>query len=199
MINALSLTTLDIGHLAYLVLLLCVLVVGVFARRRAPLGQSIKTLAQWGLIFAVVAVGAGLWGDIRTTVMPQQSVFESSGVIEIPRARDGHYYAQLEINGAKVDFVVDTGASSIVLTQDDAKRVGIPMDRLTYYGEANTANGVVRTAPVTLPDVAFGPHEDRNVRALVNNGRMEKSLLGMSYLQRFSNIQITNNTLILQR
>ncbi|SPF80181.1 retropepsin-like aspartic protease family protein [Pseudoprimorskyibacter insulae] len=187
------------GNLTYLVLLLAMLSVGLIARGRGQIRQHLKAFGQWFVIIAIIAVGVGLWGDVRTRIIPQQTVFSEAGRIELPRAPDGHYYATLGINGAEIPFVIDTGASNMVLTQDDAKAAGVPLERLSYFGQANTANGTVRTAPIRLNDVSFGPFEDSNVRALVNQGDMDKSLLGMSYLQRFSRIEISNNTLILER
>ena len=92
-------------------------------------------------------------------------------------------------------FVVDTGATEIVLSRADAKRAGIAMDDLLFFGRANTANGVVETAPVRLDRLSLGDQEARNIRAFVNGGEMEGSLLGMAYLNRFSRIEISGNEL----
>ena len=122
-----------------------------------------------------------------------------TGRIEVPRGPDGHYYLTLDINDAPVRFVVDTGATSMVLTKTDAERVGLTADDLIFYSEAMTANGPVRTAPVRLDDVALGPFHDANVRAFVNEGEMNQSLLGMDYLIRYARLEITNGQLILER
>ena len=96
-------------------------------------------------------------------------------------------------------FVVDTGATDLVLRQSDAVRAGLSPDQLAYTAQANTANGVVSLAPVRLDTVALGPHRDENVRAVVNQAPMQMSLLGMGYLQRWGSITIANNTLTLTR
>ncbi|MGB0439794.1 MAG: retropepsin-like aspartic protease family protein, partial [Paracoccaceae bacterium] len=70
---------------------------------------------------------------------------------------------------------------------------------LAFFGEAMTANGMVRTAPVLLDRVALGPFQDSNLPASVNAGEMRQSLLGMSYLQRFDRLEISNNRLVLER
>jgi aspartyl protease family protein len=103
------------------------------------------------------------------------------------------------VNGEPVRFVVDTGATQIVLSKSDARRVGLDVDDLVYLGRAYTANGEVRTAPVKLDTVSIGPIKDSNVRAVVNDGAMEGSLLGMEYLQRFSSVEIGGGKLILTR
>ncbi|MEM1346891.1 MAG: TIGR02281 family clan AA aspartic protease, partial [Pseudomonadota bacterium] len=105
----------------------------------------------------------------------------------------------VEMNGMPVTFVIDTGATAIVLTEQDAKRLGIDTDSLMYTGVAGTANGEVRTAPVRIESVVLGQMMDRNVPAVVNSGEMDTSLLGMSYLQKFSRIEIAGDRLVLER
>jgi len=105
----------------------------------------------------------------------------------------------LDVNGTPVDFVVDTGASQVVLSQFDARRVGLDPTALNYLGIANTANGQVRTAAVTLDTVTLGGYRDEDVRAVVNGGEMNGSLLGMTYLSRYDSISITDGELILSR
>jgi len=189
----------EYGNLAYLVLLAVVLVFWFFIQNRQSLNKTLQQGAVWGLIFLGAIAAVGLWGDIRQTVQPQQLVMSDTGRVEVPRAPDGHYYLTLAINDAPVQFVVDTGATSMVLTQADAARVGLSEQDVIFYSEAMTANGVVRTAPVRLDDVALGPFRDRNVRAFVNEGEMTKSLLGMDYLSRFARLEINNGRLILER
>ncbi len=103
------------------------------------------------------------------------------------------------MNNEPIRFVVDTGASGIVMTLEDAERAGLGRKQLAFLGEAMTANGPVRTARVLLEDFTVGPYEDSNIRAWVNEGEMETSLLGMTYLQRFSKIEITPGFLLLTR
>ncbi len=189
----------QIGNLIYLVLLGSVIAGWFFVQNRNNLNKTLQYMAAWALIFVGVVAVYGLWQDIRHTVQPQQMVTASEGRIELPRAPDGHYYINLQVNGAPVRFVVDTGATSMVLTQDAARRAGIDMDGLHFLTEAMTANGVVRTARVTLDEVALGPFTDSRVPAYVNGGEMQNSLLGMSYLNLYRSLQITGGKLVLQR
>lgn len=182
----------------YLVLLL-VAVGGYFlVSNRDRLGQMAQQAAIWGLIFLGVIAAAGLWGDIRDEVIPRQTVIADEGVIELPRGPDGHFHMTARVNGTPIRFTVDTGATNIVLSQADARRAGIDMDSLIYSGQARTANGIVATAPVRL-DIEVGELSDRAVRAWVNGGELDSSLLGMSYLDRFDKIEIARDTLILTR
>lgn len=188
----------EVGRLAYLVLL-GIAVGGYFvAQARSSLGKTAQQAAIWGVIFIGVIAGVGLWSDIRDDVMPRQSVM-NAGTIEVPRGTDGHYHLVLMLNGTSIPFVVDTGASGIVLTQDDARRIGIDTGTLAYAGSANTANGVVRTARTRVNQMQLGEIIDRDVTVYVNEGQMDGSLLGMDYLQRFSRIEIANGKLILSR
>ena len=189
----------DTGRLIYLVLLGSVIGAYFFVSNRDKLGEMARHAVLWGLIFVGVIAGFGLWSDIRQDVLPQQSVLQDGALIEVPRSFDGHYYLTLSADGAAIPFVVDTGATDIVLTQSDAARAGIDVDRLVYTGMANTANGTVRTARATIDRLELGGIVDRNVGVWVNEGQMETSLLGMAYLQRFERLEITDGTLVLER
>lgn len=189
----------DFARLSYLVILLCVLGFWFFVQNRDSLGTKIKQGLAWVFIFIGVLAAYGLWDDVRSTVQPSFARVTSEGQIVVPRAPDGHYYLTLRVNNTPVEFLVDTGATDVVLTKGDAKRVGINLDDLSFFGRAMTANGAVRTAPATLDLVEAGDVRDTNLTAWVNEGEMEQSLLGMAYLQRWSKIEIANRGLVLTR
>ncbi len=172
------------ARVAYLAIILVALGGWVMVEFRQRMGQALRMAMAWGLIFVGMMAGYGLWSDIRQDVMPRQMVSEA-GTVEVPRAPDGHYYLTLTINGTPVPFMVDTGASGMVLGMEDAARLGIEAESLEYTGEAMTANGVVRTAQVTLPEVELGPFRNEGFRAYVTEGEMPGSLLGMDYLGQF--------------
>jgi len=112
---------------------------------------------------------------------------------------DGPYYLTVRINDEPVRFVVDTGATDMVLTLADARRSGVSVQDRDFYGEARTANGIVRVAPVVLERVELGPVIDTRLRATVNEGEMDTSLLGMRYLERFERIEIRGDQMVLAR
>ena len=122
----------------------------------------------------------------------------SDGSIEVPMAPDGHYYLSATVNGSRVRFVVDTGASNIVLTAADARRAGFDPLTLAYTQRANTANGSVDTAPVTLDSVEIAGFGDEAVHAVVNAGDLDTSLLGMAYLSRYQ-LTFANDVMTLAR
>ena len=163
---------------------------------RRNFGRLIKTLLAWAMIFVGLMAVYGLWGDITRSIHPGQQT--GSAEVTLPRAADGHYYAQLQIGGKTVQFMVDTGASDVVLSPADARTIGITPADLVYIGQASTANGIVRTARVSLKDVQFGPFADAKLGVSVNEAPMEISLLGMDYLGRFQ-ISIAGDQMVLRR
>jgi aspartyl protease family protein len=189
----------NIARLGYLGLLGAAVLMWFVTHNRGSLGKTLQQALIWVFIFMGVIAVVGLWEDIRTTTAPYGRMTTTDNSIIVPRARDGHYYLQLLVNGKPVDFLVDTGASQIVLSQEDAARIGLKPDDLNYFGRALTANGEVRTAPAKLDNVVLGPFQDRELTAWVNEEQMDQSLLGMEYLQRFGSFTIQNGQMILAR
>ena len=184
------------ARLIYLGLLLASLGGWVMIEYRKRMGQALRTALAWGMIFLGLMAGYGLWADIKRDILPIQVV--TGAQVVIPLAQDGHYYPKLTINGQSLSFMADTGASSVVLSPADARRLGIDPESLAYMGQAVTANGVVRTATVTLKDVNLGPFHDEFVLAQVNQAEMDGSLLGMDYLGRFS-VTMAGDRMVLRR
>ena len=194
-----SMTGDQIGSLIYLGLLVTVIAGWYLAANRRNLGRVAQHAAIWVFIFLGGIVAVGLWSDVRDTVAPRQSLMQDGAQVVVPMHRDGHFYLTLEVNGVPVRFVVDTGATEMVLSAQDAARVGIAPDDLIFSGRAFTANGMVATAPVRLDRVALGGIVDQGVRAVVNQGDLEESLLGMSYLNRFERLEISRGQMVLER
>lgn len=181
----------------YLAIILVAVGGWVMVEFRERMGQALRMALAWGLIIVGIMAGYGLWTDIRRDVMPMQEIGEA-GTVEVPRAADGHYYLTLLIDGEAVPFMVDTGASGMVLGAPDAARLGIDPQDLQFLGQASTANGVVRTARVTLDRVELGPFRNDNFHAYVTEGDMDQSLLGMDYLGQFR-MEFSDGKLILQQ
>jgi aspartyl protease family protein len=119
--------------------------------------------------------------------------------VEIERASSGDFDISTEINGAPVAMVLDTGASSVVLTRDDARAAGLPLEVLDYSVNIDTANGRTRAAPVTLDRIAIGGLVERSIEALVAQpGQLRVSLLGMSFLNRLQSWEVRGDRLLLR-
>lgn len=187
------------ASLIYLVLLGCAVGGWFFVSGRESMGKTLQMATVWGFIFLGVVAAYGLWNDVQRQTTGGQMLQMGSGQISVPRQRDGHYYLTLALNGENIRFVVDTGATDMVLTRADARRAGLDPDTLNFIGVANTANGQVRTAPVRLDTVTLGDITDTNVRASVNGGEMGGSLLGMGYLEKWGRIEIFGGELRLTR
>lgn len=176
----------------YLVLLLAFVASGLFWRRRA-LGQALRDVVIWVLIFALAVIVYGFRDVLRRELLPAEMTVGEEGAIELRRGSDGHFHAEMEVNGTPVRFMVDTGATDIVLSRRDAARVGIDVDALRFFGRAETANGFVETAPVRLGVVRFGGMTETGVRASVSAGGLDTSLLGMAGLDRFAKVEIAGD------
>ena len=185
-----------IAQAIFLILLGLLLSVGLWTRSRKNLSQTAQHAAIWVLIFIAAIAAFGLWGDLERHLGSQST---DGNRINVPISRDSHYYLRLAVNDVPVEFVIDTGATDIVLSQQDAKRIGIDVAALSFYGRASTANGVVKTANITLDTLQIGEVVDHDVRAVVSGGELFGSLLGMGYLQRWGRIEIVNEVLSLTR
>lgn len=185
----------ELPRLIYLGVLILVLGGWIFARYRGRMAQAIL----WLFLFAGAILLYGFKDDLQRQVFPSQAAVVSGDKIVLRRAVDRHFYASLKINGQDIVFLVDTGATDIVLTQKDANSVGIDVAALRYLGTAHTANGTVRTARIKLKLVEFADQTDKNVAAWVNDGDMNTSLLGMAYLSRYSSIEIAGDQMFLKR
>jgi aspartyl protease family protein len=183
----------------YLAILGVVLTASALALYRGRIAQGAQHLMIWGLILAGLVIAYGFRGQLAEGLAPAGATVEAGDRIALRRGRDGHFAATLEVNGAPVRFLVDTGATSMVLARDDARRVGIDLDGLIYSVPSMTANGPVYSAPVRLAEVRFGPHVDRDVAATVSGGGLGISLLGMGYLDRFRSLTIEGDRMLLER
>jgi len=119
--------------------------------------------------------------------------------VEITAGAHGHYYTSAEVNGRSIDVLVDSGASIVALTYDDAQRAGVYVRDSDYTQRVSTANGLARVAPIVLDRISIGDITVRNVPAAVTErGSLATSLLGMSFLRRLQRVDMRSGTLVLQ-
>ncbi|MFT4076731.1 MAG: TIGR02281 family clan AA aspartic protease [Asticcacaulis sp.] len=159
-------------------------------------------------VFCAVLTGTGVLSlgahtdtvDMATTESAppaSSSTTIDNHVTAIPKASDGHFWANATVNTRAVRFLVDTGATVVALTPADAQRLGFDMHALTFDREITTANGKTYGAIVNLSVVGIGQSQVHNVEALVVKDGLQTSLLGMSYLGRLSRFEATPSNLIL--
>jgi aspartyl protease family protein len=133
--------------------------------------------------------------------VPMMSVAEAAPAASrgaVMKASDGHFWADGDVEGKTVRFLVDTGATAVALTQKDAQRLGIDMSRLHYGYSVITADGEARAAAVKLSSVTVAGARLDDVDALVIEKGLDTSLLGMTYLGRLSSFEATRQALFLQ-
>jgi aspartyl protease family protein len=164
-------------------------------------------------IMGVAVLFKGTGGDDRRQEVRARTPPQSERQTAAPRAtvpapapanemvlrpgRGGHYYVTADVGGAEIRFLVDTGASLIALSADDAERIGLDPDSLDYNGVVQTANGTTRVAPITLDEVRIGQMEVDRVEAIVSRAPMGMSLLGMSFLRRLEGYRVEDGNLVL--
>ncbi len=134
-----------------------------------------------------------------TTAPIQKTAIKSGSVVSLPKSRsDGQFWADARVNSGHVRFLVDTGASSVALTLNDAKKAGIRTHELVYNVPISTAGGRNMAAHIDLKSISVGAITIRNVRALVVPEGLHVSLLGMSYLGQLQKVEATPNALLLR-
>lgn len=190
----------ETARLIYLVLLLLFVGGFLWSSGRLALKRHLKMLLAWIGIFILLILFYSQLDTFMAQLDPGRGQVLGDGkTIAIARSASGSFEAVVSVNGKNIRFLVDTGASDVVLSRRDAERVGIDPDTLLYLGRASTANGMVDIASVTLEEVSFGGYTDRNVDASVTAGALNFSLLGMSYLNRFERIEISGDEMRLVR
>lgn len=126
-------------------------------------------------------------------------VQQSGSVVSIPKShRDGQFWTDARVNNGHVKFLIDTGASSVALTLNDAKKAGIRTRDLNYNVPVDTAGGRNMAAYVQLKSISVGAITLRNVKALVVPDGLNTSLLGMTYLGQLQKVEATPNALLLR-
>lgn len=121
-----------------------------------------------------------------------------AGEVRVAPSQSGHYVVSAQVNGKALPLIVDTGASEVVLSYEDALRAGLKLEGRDFTQVASTANGVTRFAPVVLSIIAVGPLQRHNVQALVaERGRLSSSLLGMTFLAQLSKVGTREGLLVL--
>ena len=119
--------------------------------------------------------------------------------VEIARSDSGEFSLKAKINGVSAPMVIDTGATSVVLTYETAKAAGLPLELLDYSVDVETAGGRVRAARLTLDRLSVGKLVERSVPALVvPRGQMKSNLLGMSFLNRLERWDVTPTAIVIE-
>ncbi|MFT4162923.1 TIGR02281 family clan AA aspartic protease [Shinella sp.] len=199
----------DFGRLVSLSAIGAMLAAGILAGRR-QWGESLRQAAIWLVIIMALATGYLYRFDLQEVgnrltagLIPGRAVVTTNAggeqILVIHKGVSGHFEADVSIDGISMRMLVDTGASSVVLSYEDAMRLGINPDNLVFSIDVSTANGRALAAPVTLRQIAIGPILRGTIRGMVTEqGRLDQSLLGMSFLETLGSIEITRDELRLK-
>ena len=194
----------DMARALPIAIVLVVVLASTLFARRYKLGELAASLVVWAGIFAVAILGytyrddlTGVAYRVMGELLPGQAVNDpATGSVSFRSGLNGHFQINALIDGTEIRTVFDTGASAVVLTNDDARKVGIDMGALSYTVSVSTANGMGRAAVVNLSRVEVGEIERRNIRAFVAEaGALDTSLLGMSFLSTLRRYAVTGSSL----
>ncbi|WP_249689361.1 TIGR02281 family clan AA aspartic protease [Stappia sp. WLB 29] len=192
-----------------IVALLALLVVigGSMAASPRQVPALLRSLLIWGALGALLVTGYA-WRDeleviarrVVGTLVPGMALTDpQTGTITIIRDGSSHYRIAAQVNGTDVDFLFDTGASAVTLTDADARAAGLDPSVLSYTVPVSTANGRTEVATVRLDRLQIGELALADLRAFVARpGALETSLLGMSAMDRLKSWRVEGNRLILE-
>ena len=201
-----SMVGLTQGQTAQLIPLLVILIVfagGLFTRRRKA-SELVGSVLLWVGIFGVAALTyayrdelTGVAARVAGELQPGVAVVDSqAGVATFRRGIGGHFEINATVNGHTTPMIFDTGASAVVLTIADAKAAGIDTKGLSFTIPVSTANGTGRAARVRLDRIEVGGIvRERVVAFVTEDGALDMSLLGMTFLETLSRYSVTQNSL----
>jgi aspartyl protease family protein len=195
----------NILHILQSVLVLSIIALGV-SRKNFDAGFLLKGTMVWLSIALVIVSGysyrfqlTNYYQTILGNIIPSMGTQGEEGEVAFRAGSNGHFTIQSKVNGQKVTFLLDTGATRVALTAQDAKRAGFSIDRLNYDQSVSTANGTSYFAIVTIGEIRIGDITINNVPAFVAKSGLDSSLLGMSFLSRLKEYEVKQDTLTFRK
>jgi aspartyl protease family protein len=178
---------------------------GIIFARDFKASVALRNIALWLGIVLILATAYTFRDEfmdigvrLRSAFIPGYAVATSANEVVLSESEGGNYFVFGTVNGAPVKFLIDTGASDIVLSPDDARRVGIEVQSLDYVHTYETANGIGRGAAASVSSLAVGPINLTDVPVSINQAPMSSSLLGMTFLKRLKSFAFRNRRLYLR-
>ena len=194
----------DWSNFIYLSFLLIYLISSVIFKSHIKASQLLKQFMGWVGIALISLILYSFRHEVKSIknrvvaeLFPSNIIQVSDSQIGVSISEDGHFYIDIKINNIPIKFLVDTGASNIILSLDDAERIGINTNDLNYTRIYNTANGKVMGAIVNLAKIEVAGVIFKGIPATINNSDLNISLLGMSFLNRFKEYEFYQDKLIL--
>ncbi len=201
----------EFASMAALLAILIFLSGSLFGGYRGRIGRAMRDGITWAL-FAFLLVAGYTYKDqlipvaqrivgeiVPGTPIAMEIAKGNAAAVRVRKQLDGHFVARTNVNGVIVEMIVDTGASAVVLTPEDARALGFDVGALTYAVPVQTANGRSFAAQVRLTNIAIGGIHVGNVDALIaKSGTLHQSLLGMSFLSRLRSYEFSGDFLTLR-
>lgn len=183
-------------NLIYSILLLSMMISSMFIRSTTDNGKKFKNLAIWLVIILVVAL---LYNNrfLFKNFVPYQAYDTGNNELKITKSNDNHFYIAVNIDNKKILFLIDTGATTTTLTLNDAKKLGIDIDRLNFNVPLNTANGVSFGASTEVYNIKIGDFTIDSMWVIVSKDLDGKSLLGMNFLNKLNGYDIRQDKMTL--
>ena len=190
--------------LVYLVALLLVVSVLSLPLRRLGFGRLLTYAAAWVAIFGggwfILDRSPAVHRYVERAQMPEQVealAGPEGGEVRVRASLDGHFWVRALVNGQSVRFLVDTGASDVVLSVDTARRVGIDVSELRFNRPGIAANGPVQAAAARVDRFVVGPIVRERMPVSVLQGQIDINLLGMRFLRSLDGWRVEQDTLVL--
>jgi aspartyl protease family protein len=191
--------------LTYKILLLILVGSSVVLGYRGRATAAFKHGLAWAGIALILVLAYSFRDDagqiidrVTGELMPSAPIMNSVGEVELRASRNGHFHVDAWVDGVKVRFLIDTGATTTALSADDAQRLGFDLAALDYDRVVSTANGQAMVARVRLDGVDVGGIQARDVLATVHREGLDQSLLGMNFLDRLSGFERAGDRLVLR-
>jgi aspartyl protease family protein len=186
------------GWMQALYLVMAALLVGGGVFSRGRMGPDWLRNAVLWLVILFAVMGAYAFRGQLSAMLNPSAARAVGDATEVRRAEDGHFWADVEINGATIRMMVDTGATHIALSPRDARRIGLDPDNLRYTTRVATAQGETTAAPITLREARLGDISVSDLEADVMREEIGVSLLGMNFLNRLDGYEVRQDALVLR-
>jgi len=178
---------------------------GLLFVRQFNLKQTVRNVLIWVAAGGVLIIGFSFQHELtelglrlRSNLVPGYPVQTGDHELTLSESDGGHFTVYGMVNGTRIRFLIDTGATDIVLDPSDAKRLGIDLDSLTFDRPFGSANGIGYGAKTVVDSLAVGPIQFSNVEVSINKAEMGASLLGMAFLKRLKSYSVSGGKLILK-
>ena len=173
-------------------------------RKRNAFAEAVSLATAWMIVFSIAFLSFTYRFEVMAIVervaadlMPGMVTDGPAGEAIVGKRQNGHFVVDARVNGARAQFLFDTGASSMVIRAEDAGKLGIDFGTLNFAIPVSTANGAAMAAETMLDRVSVGKIVVKNVRALVAKpGALSENLLGMSFLEKLASYTVESNKLI---